>query len=781
MSCATSHACFRRVSLLAALLLLLLALLPAAAPGAVQAAFPGVNGKIAFVRGASIYVMMPDGSGQTPLPGLASSLSDNPQWSPDGRRIAFTRWDETNVSYIYVMNADGSNPVRLRRGNFAAWSPNGARLAFMPFDDGGARYGVMNADGSGATPLPLPAEVDLGAISWSPDGARLLITSVEVYAVNVDGSNFANLTQSRPAHPEAMNWSADWSPDGSKIVYARHLAGGLPWEIVVMDADGGNASVISSHAEQQVGPVWSPDGRRIVFARWFNGQNELFSMNVDGSGVQQLTNNPGPDMSADWQPLSGTLPDVALRDLGTVGGMGSSEAWAINEAGQATGWTGEGATRHAFHWSPELGMRDLGALAANSNSRGRYINARGDVAGESTRQSSAWLPFFWSETTAMLCVCLDGMREGYVQGLNDQGQVLAWARFSFTDERAYLWTVGGGPAELGSLGGTFTSGIDLNNAGQVIGVAADPQDRAIPFIWSEATGLVPFQPLGPDVSYQLRDLNDRGQIAGDYSRGGMSRPFLWSADTGFQDLGTLGGQWGYAYYVNEAGQVLGQAQNAAGRWRPFLWSAETGMVDLGGRPFFAQDLGDGGLAVGQSSYSARWTTIHAQAATAAAGLVDLGALYQPGVSSALDANSSGQIAGYSDVAGGARHAVIWTVYNLRDPGRLMQAEVQRLQAGGVLAPARSAELRKKIDPIAAALWAGDALAVCGRTPSLINMIEVYQTRGWLPGDSGDLLHSTAVALSETLCSRPAVQAAAAEDVDIQIEESLLYLPVVVGR
>lgn len=755
----------RRVVYLAALLLLLLALLPAAAPRPAQSAFPGTNGKIAFVRGWDLYTMEADGSHPTLLVAGQNSPNNLPSWSPDGSRLAFIHW-ENNVSYVHVIQADGSNEARIGEGTSPTWSPDGSRIAYLC----GSICIVRATDGGGLARVPLT--IFAYSLAWSPDGTRFLLAGGNVYVVEVDGSGLVQLTDEATA-----NWSADWSPDGSRIVYEHR---GAQYEIVVMDADGSNPTVIAGSVDQLAQPAWSPDGTTIVFMRWIDGNNELYRMNADGSAPVRLTNDFNPDMEPDWQPLPGTVPDVAVRDLDTLGGA-DSEAWAINEAGQATGWARlAGATSHAFRWSEDEGMADLGSLGGNS--RGRHINARGDVAGESTLQPQlySWQPFFWSEATGMLCACLPGMREGYVQGLNDQGQLLGWARFSFVDERAYLWTLDGGPVELGSLGGTFTSGIDLNNAGQVIGVAGDPQDRGIPFLWSADTGIVPFQPLGPDVAYQLRDLNDRGQIAGDYSRSGSpAHPFLWSPDTGWLDLGTLGGAGGYAYYVNEAGQVLGQAQNAAGRWRPFLWSAEGGMVDLGGRYFWPHDLGDGGLAVGQSSYGTRWTTIHAQAATAATGLVDLGALYQPGVSSALDANGRGQIAGYSDIAGGSRHAVVWTVNNLAEPGRTMQAEVQRLQAEGVLNAARVAELRKKIDPLAHSLWEGDGVAVCNRLPSLISMIEVYQARGVLPGDSGDLLHSTAVTLNETLCSRPAVQAAAAANADLQ--ETQLYLPLVAGR
>lgn len=72
--------------------------------------------------------------------------NSDPSWSPDGTRIAFTRHSE-----IWVMNADGTNQIKLLdSGQCPRWSPDGTKIAFVSktFD-----VWIMNTDGSNQTKL----------------------------------------------------------------------------------------------------------------------------------------------------------------------------------------------------------------------------------------------------------------------------------------------------------------------------------------------------------------------------------------------------------------------------------------------------------------------------------------------------------------------------------------------------------------------------------------------------------------------------------------------------
>lgn len=125
--------------------------------------------KITFRKGASIFVMNRNGKNHVRLTQPEDRTSDRrPAWSPDGTKIAFwsnrdaqepAKWLEHD---IYVMNADGSNVVRLTDhpsvDRLPAWSPDGKWIAFMSVRDGtfqtrNPNWNIYIVDASGANEM----------------------------------------------------------------------------------------------------------------------------------------------------------------------------------------------------------------------------------------------------------------------------------------------------------------------------------------------------------------------------------------------------------------------------------------------------------------------------------------------------------------------------------------------------------------------------------------------------------------------------------------------------
>jgi TolB protein len=232
-------------------------------------------------------------------------LDVEPAWSPDGKRIAFAS-DRAGSLDIYVMDADGSNPVRRTQGGLnssPAWSPDGKKIAFSSLREG--QYGIYVMDLEGDWANPALVGYDQGWNShpaWSPDGKRIAFVSdwrafdivYDVYAMNADGSDIATLFAGPFFYADGPQFyfQPSWSPDGGKIAV---VACPLAWDdcypsssIGIANADGSGLTTLAQ-AGGFARPTWSPDGSTIAFASQAcrTCEPELRYMGVDGtkSGV----------------------------------------------------------------------------------------------------------------------------------------------------------------------------------------------------------------------------------------------------------------------------------------------------------------------------------------------------------------------------------------------------------------------------------------------------------------------------------------------------------------
>ncbi len=325
-----AHLPARSFFALAALVALALLVIASSGGGTARAAFPGANGKIAFVTtrdgNYEVYSMDADGNNQTRLT-TNSDTDGGPDWSADGTQIAFYR-ESPNFPNpvnrdVYTMDADGSNEANLTNSiplEFdPVWSPDGSKIAYYGAASGNGEIFVMNADGTMQSNLTNAPASDESQPAWSPDGTKIAFVTDrlgfpfhEIYTMNADGSNQTSITPS----PGLVS-SPDWSPDGSKISLAAFV-GTFPSpgsdEVFVMDADGSNIQQLTSSAGADVQPAWSPDGSKIAFHSERDGNFEIYVMDADGDNETNISNDPGLDVSASWQPVSLDTDGDGLTD-----------------------------------------------------------------------------------------------------------------------------------------------------------------------------------------------------------------------------------------------------------------------------------------------------------------------------------------------------------------------------------------------------------------------------------------------------------------------------------
>ena len=118
------------------------------------------------------------------------------------------------------------------------------------------------------------------------------------------GDRLLSLIRSTPTPLDVQ--TAAWSPDGRKLAFVSRRDGNS--EIYVINADGSGQENLTQHPARDSHPSWSRDGRKLAFVSRRDGNSEIYVMNADGSGLRNVTRAPSNDLVR-----PGRLMGVRLR------------------------------------------------------------------------------------------------------------------------------------------------------------------------------------------------------------------------------------------------------------------------------------------------------------------------------------------------------------------------------------------------------------------------------------------------------------------------------------
>jgi dipeptidyl aminopeptidase/acylaminoacyl peptidase len=245
---------------------------------------------------------------------LALRAVGAPQWSPDGKWLAFTvsdwnRKENRRDSHVYLVAAEGGEVIRLTNGERGEtqpqWSPDGRWIAFLanrsapqpaggaaPAAGGGNQIWIIPVRGGEAEKLT-EEEAGVSQFRWSPDSKRI------AYVVRDTPQDKAERDKRKKDRFDAIVVDSDF-------IYS-HL-----WTIALQSREKRR---VTEGAFSASDPQWSPDGRWVAYVAARAGAQEssftdisddrntdIYVAPAEGGRARQLTTNPGPDSQPRFSP-----------------------------------------------------------------------------------------------------------------------------------------------------------------------------------------------------------------------------------------------------------------------------------------------------------------------------------------------------------------------------------------------------------------------------------------------------------------------------------------------
>jgi TolB protein len=310
-------------------------------------------------RTLGLASIRPNGDERRPITDERDSF---PQFSPDGRMIAFTR-ESGSALDLFVATASGGSARSLIR----------QRSTFDPFCEG---------------------------FDWAPDSTKLVVVGengsrndCDLFIVGLDGSVTPLL------EGEGFQAAPRWSPAGNEIAFHAEDPAEETSDIYTLPAEGGDPVRVTTDPEEDIGPAWSPDGQRLAFSTdrhdccgtEFGATNfELYAIDRDGTDELRLTTNEDlNDLGPVWSPFGAWIAYSTDAICTEPPGCGAAEdIWKVRSDGSET--VRMTRSQHAAEsnpvWSPNGrwlvyvrrrgGRDDLAKVSANGARNVRLTRTR---------------------------------------------------------------------------------------------------------------------------------------------------------------------------------------------------------------------------------------------------------------------------------------------------------------------------------------------------------------------------------------------------------------------
>jgi len=240
------------------------------------------------------------GSPQRPyrLITATSGFETYPTLSPDGSQVAYEADTPARQGSVIKVQTSGNAPARVLMDTpatysdrFPNWSPNGRDIAFARFGpDGSCEVIIASATGGALRHVTRCDGTELLSFDWTPDGRGLLFGSLSgkyahrgIRTLNIASGSWTALDYAIDA--DSFEYAPRYSPDGRWIVFVRNPQVGDLWRI---PAEGGTPEQLTNDSAEIRGWAWRSDSRHIVFGRRVDSEARLYELDTRTRTLRDL-------------------------------------------------------------------------------------------------------------------------------------------------------------------------------------------------------------------------------------------------------------------------------------------------------------------------------------------------------------------------------------------------------------------------------------------------------------------------------------------------------------